>query len=78
MIPLVLVLLSVLFVTLLAAGDVRLQLVGHVGQSFSWSQTLTFSVRQWIRISWDKVLSGQFVVVFSGVEKISKYQMTSK
>ncbi|MCX7654466.1 MAG: hypothetical protein N2Z58_07330 [Fervidobacterium sp.] len=73
-----LVLLSVLFGTLLAVGDVRLQLVGHVGQSVSWSQTLTFSERQWIRISWDKVLSGQLVVVFFGVENISKYQMTSK
>ncbi|AMW33189.1 hypothetical protein NA23_08025 [Fervidobacterium islandicum] len=34
---------------MLAAGSVTLQL----NQSTAWSQTLTFSVRQWIRVTWD-------------------------
>uniref|UniRef100_A0A7C5Y651 Uncharacterized protein n=1 Tax=Fervidobacterium nodosum TaxID=2424 RepID=A0A7C5Y651_9BACT len=47
---LVLVTLGVLLGSLFAAGNVQLQLTG---QSVSWSQTLTFSVRQWIKVTWD-------------------------
>lgn len=47
---LVLLTLTVLIGSLFAAGNVQLQLTGS---SVSWSQTLTFSIRQWIRVFWD-------------------------
>lgn len=47
----VLVLLIGLIGAIFAGGSVQLQL--PINQSVSWSQTLTFSVRQWIRVTWD-------------------------